>query len=421
MFKAWFAEAGGAVETLMFREARGRMLTSCLLKAKLISPDEDAGKMARPEDQVRRYIDLGGCVEIHPRMDDGELLIPEGGVSPATFFVYQGQLMAGNYAPQKSTATPKVEDTKKDEGAAVTSTTKDKPTPRESSTPRMLGGAADMLASAKKAVGIKSGERRTDFNEDAEEDAGKVRVIKAGSYVGELGLLKNVAAPEALHVGPGLVLLAADGQGFKELVNLVPTFRAHVALRVVDPERAGYDAVVNFSKANDLLHEHQKSEYAEEAWLFWRDSSAWVKEATEAEFHGMATEEHKASMLEKAQELMETYVKEGSMQQINIPSDCQKRLLAIVEKGEIDKTLWDEARQEMRKLVERDTLPRFRKGEKFKQLVKELGAYAEELQFENEDAFVAGIERAEQQALAFPTYAHSLVTQGDWTQFEVDM
>lgn len=56
----------------------------------------------------------------------------------------------------------------------------------------------------------------------------------------------------------------------------------------------------------------------------------------------------------------------------------------------------------MRKLTERDTLPRLRKGEAFRELVQGLGRYPEALQFENDKALTTAIDKAAASAAAFP-------------------
>lgn len=79
-------------------------------------------------------------------------------------------------------------------------------------------------------------------------------------------MLKGHQEASPYTAGPGLVALAADGESLKRLLELVPTFRAHLTLRCVDSDRMGYDAVFNYPSASDAMLAHMKSEYSDEAW-----------------------------------------------------------------------------------------------------------------------------------------------------------
>ena len=236
--------------------------------------------------------------------------------------------------------------------------------------------------------------------------------LKPGQYVGELGVLKSRKETTPLVAGPGLVALAADGAGLKSLLDLTPTFKAHVALRCVDSDRIGYEPVINYKEASEALLAHMKSEYADEAWHFEQQSSAWITSCNTAT---------PAQLLETAKELQTTFIDSDTIQQINIPADCQKAIISTIESGTVSATLFDDARLEMKKLTERDTLPRFRKGDAFRELVSKLGRYPEAEQFKDMDAFESAINSSAQQAAAFPTYAHTTETAGDWRQYETDM
>jgi len=229
-------------------------------------------------------------------------------------------------------------------------------------------------------------------------------------------VLKGAAEATPLTAGPGLVALAADGELFKTLLELVPTLRAHLALRVVDSDRMGYDAVFNYPAASESMLKHMKSEYADEAWHFEQAYKKFIADAKK-----LAPGD--PQLLASAQTLSAEYVENDSSHQINIPADCQKKILKDLEAGEIDLTIFDEARKEMRKLTERDTLPRFRKGDEFRALVREkLGAYPEAMQFDDDNKLTAAIDSSAAQAAAFPVYSHSISEGvGDWRQFEVDM
>jgi len=400
LFKECFKESGTQLETLMFQEARGRMLTTTLMKGGLLSEAENAGKFKDPGEQVARYIALGGCIHCHPRIPAGEPLIAEGAVAPAVFFVYQGKLYPRAYTPPVAEREEPAEIRRGSSQSAMAGKS-----PRTSSTKE---GAKDK-GSTPRQEGIKDKAKKADAPEEPDDS------LTTGKYVGELGVLKGHQEASPYTAGPGLVALAADGESLKRLLELVPTFRAHLTLRCVDSDRMGYDAVFNYPSASDAMLAHMKSEYSDEAWYFERDSAAWVTTAK-----GLPPGD--PELLKTAQAMSEEFIVSDSPHQINIPADCQKKILKQIEDGKVDATLLDDARKEMRKLTERDTLPRLRKGEAFRELVQGLGRYPEALQFENDKALTTAIDKAAASAAAFPVYHHAITEgDGDWRQFEVDM
>ena len=395
LFKELFKESGAQLETLMFQEARGRMLTTTLLKGGMLTAEENAGKLKDSDEQVSRYIALGGCVHVHPRVPAGQALVEAGKVSPAVFFVYQGKLYTRPYdAPAEEVGSEPsgLERRGSSMGSSTRGTKEEKGTPR----PADEG---------------KKGAKKVDAPDEPDD------ALLTGKYVGELGLLKSSAEPSPLVAGPGLVALAAEGEGFKRLVGLVPTLKAHVGLRCIDVERMGYDEVFGFPAASQTMLDHMKSEYSDEAWYFYKASKAWVA-AAKGE-----PPPAPAAALESAREIVEEYIANNAPRQVNLPADCQKRILEAVGAGAVEPTLLDEANKEMKKLVQRDTLPRLRKTEAFRTLVlTTLAAHPEERQFEDPSKFHEAIDRAAVQAAAFPTYVHSITDEiGGWQQYETDM
>ena len=114
------------------------------------------------------------------------------------------------------------------------------------------------------------------------------------------------------------------------------------------------------------------------------------------------------------------------IRQVNLPADSAKSLIAAIARHASSsspptKDLFADARKEIRDLIKRDTLPRFRKIEPFLNLVDTLNAHEEAYVFETDEDMMATVDRAAQQALAFPKYAHSVTKVLEWQTFEVDM
>jgi len=230
-----------------------------------------------------------------------------------------------------------------------------------------------------------------------------------------MSMLKNKKQQEPLTAGSaGLVALAVEGEGWKSLLELVPTLRAQVALRCVDVETVSYDTVTTFPEANSALLDHMKAEYSDEHWYFVRDAQAWRRRAASAE-------KGDADVKADAATLSETYIADGAMQQVNIPDACRKEVLAKLAVGNVDAALLDSALKEVQKLIERDTLPRFRRAEALPAICQRLGPHSGSVQFVDEEKLTEAITKTAMDAAAFPKYSHSVTSDKNWLQFETDM
>ena len=131
--------------------------------------------------------------------------------------------------------------------------------------------------------------------------------------------------------------------------------------------QAPLTAFLDYPKAFASLQEHQKQEYASESSEFWSDTCAFLAAAKEEEADP-------AALLKQATALCETYIKEGSEKQVNVPSQVQKDCLALLAAAPpLDTSLFDTSRSEIYTLIKRDTLPRFLAGDRYAALIKALG------------------------------------------------
>lgn len=397
-FKELHKESGAQIETMMAQEARGRMVSTALLKGGLLRDSENASKLTNPDKQVARYIALGSCVDSHPAVAEGDCLVEPGATSSAVFFVYQGQLYAGDYQPAA----------KDDKGSTPPPTWRQRYKEKFKDSPR---GSAPAPGPA---------------------DAPAVKPLapyKVGTYVGELGLLCQRGEAVPLVAGPGLVVLAADGIGFKKLAELVPTLHAHVALRCVEPANgpdvAYTDSIYNYPPAMKALQAFMKTEYSDEAHDFEADAAAWTTKVRD--FVEKAGDSSDALIREELLAIEAKYITPDAEREINLSSDVRNRLVARIKSDPLSVTVFDEARKEMKNLVSRDTLPRFRKTDEFSAILKgeEMGARPahEPFVFSSVEAFTEAISMAEARAISFPTYAHSTmaISRESWVQYEVDM
>lgn len=186
LFKECFKESGTQLETLMFQEARGRMLTTTLMKGGLLSEAENAGKFKDPGEQVARYIALGGCIHCHPRIPAGEPLIAEGAVAPAVFFVYQGKLYPRAYTPPVAEREEPAEIRRGSSQSAMAGKS-----PRTSSTKE---GAKDK-GSTPRQEGIKDKAKKADAPEEPDDSLTTGKYVKPAEAFG--GLCSRAASVAA--------------------------------------------------------------------------------------------------------------------------------------------------------------------------------------------------------------------------------
>jgi len=396
-FKELHKESGAQLESMMAQEARGRMLSTALLKGGLMRDSENASKLTNPDKQVARFIELGDCIHSHPTIAEGHCLVEPGATSPAVFFVYQGQLYAGDYEPAA----------KGDKGSTPPPTWRQRYKEKFNDSPRTSAPspAPDRVV------------------------AKRLEPFGVGTYVGELGLLCQRGEALPLVAGPGLVALAADGVGFKKLIELVPTLRAHMALRCVEPasgpDTAYTDSIYNYPPAMRMLKAFMKTEYSDEAHDFEQDANAWTSKVRI--FQGQAGESSDQSLRDELKAIEEKYIKPDAEREINLASEVRIRLSARIESDPMSVSLFDEARHEMKNLVSKDTIPRFRKTDEFAALLNggEIGPRPahEPFIFQSIDAFVEAIAKAEARDMSFPTYVHSTetISRESWARFEVDM
>jgi len=173
------------------------------------------------------------------------------------------------------------------------------------------------------------------------------------------------------------------------------------------------------------LKAFMKTEYSDEAHDFEQDANAWTSKVRI--FQGQAGESSDQSLRDELKAIEEKYIKPDAEREINLASEVRNRLSARIESDHMSVSLFDEARHEMKNLVSKDTIPRFRKTDEFAALLNggEIGPRPahEPFIFQSIDAFVEAIAKAEARDMSFPTYVHSTetISRESWARFEVDM
>ncbi len=120
-----------------------------------------------------------------------------------------------------------------------------------------------------------------------------------------------------------------------------------------------FDIVINDTLGHDIFSKHLVREFSTENIEFY-DTVLGYRVACQA------VDASEETMKEYATSIMDTYIYQGSMSEVNIPSTMRKRIEASFASGTIDiegergisATLFDAAFEEVYKLMARDSYAR---------------------------------------------------------------
>ena len=214
---------------------------------------------------------------------------------------------------------------------------------------------------------------RLDTGETSADGANE-QTLSPGGYAGGVAMLRGDGTRENIVTDSACLLLVAGVDEFFSLLELLPPLSSQLMLRAFG-RRAPLSALLAWPKSFAAFQQHQASEHAAESSEFWAESETFIAEASRQP--EPAPPAAAAALRETAQRLVSTYVADGSEQQLNLPSNVQKELMAAVEAAAAAAappraTLFDAARHEMYDLMTRDTLPRFVQAAAFEALLTEL-------------------------------------------------
>jgi len=214
-------------------------------------------------------------------------------------------------------------------------------------------------------------------------------------------MLRMDGTSEQISAKSSCLCLEAAGDEFYNLMQMLPKLHSEIALRSFG-RKSPLGAILAHPRAMEKFTAFQKTEYASESTEFYTEVTNWRSksedlEATLLEEEEPAQEkdpillasgrasgrtsrrsERDPEKFEKirrsAVEVVDEFVKEGAMKQINVPASVREQIeKAVSDSDNIDITVFDEAQAEIFNLMKKDTLPRFVQSEMFERLLFELG------------------------------------------------
>ena len=165
--------------------------------------------------------------------------------------------------------------------------------------------------------------------------------VSANEFLATIALLTKGCDAPVQQVDACFAMFDADGDGTLSRAEFCQLIRVSVHLNL--------NHVLSTAEGRARLEQQLAKEYSAENIEFWKAVQA---------YRGLRTPEERAA---DAKALCDTYVREGSEHQVNLPGQVAKALLSEVD-GAVppSASAFDAAQAEIFKLMERDTFSRFK-------------------------------------------------------------
>jgi len=230
-------------------------------------------------------------------------------------------------------------------------------------------------------------------------------VLCTGQYFGEIALVLDSPRKATVTTLENTVLLVINSRTFKLFFEDNPRALAEVQIRLLG-ERAELHSILTIPASLQQFQDFLDAEHSRENIDFWiecRNFEASYDAKNDTMEKRLEYEASRTiSEMEVISNLWELYVKENAEMQVNISSSMRnvlqkainalKRWIAgedIIMDGTMTRSEFEQlldsvrkrhifvdAKQEIYKLMVRDSYPRFQKNDKYKSFVKELGLYS---------------------------------------------
>lgn len=210
--------------------------------------------------------------------------------------------------------------------------------------------------------------RRTQHDANGERSP-KSRSVQNGGYAGGVALLRMDGTTEQISAKTSCLVLEASGEHFYSLMALLPSLHAELAIRA-HGRKAPLDAVLRHPRAMDAFTRYQKAEYASESSEFYHDVAnfrllseqgraieAKAKlEAAQSADSTSVQKQHREKLRRSAVEVVDEFVREGAMRQINVPAEMRQQIEKAVEDPDsLSTDVFDLAQMEIFNLMKKDT------------------------------------------------------------------
>lgn len=222
----------------------------------------------------------------------------------------------------------------------------------------------------------------------AERNGSKTRVNRMGPgrYFGEIALIRNVTRTATVVTSTRCVLLGLTQEKFSSFFKKHPESFADFEIKLARKD-ASLAAVINHKLGLEYFAKHLQSEYSSENINFYKAVceyeqlflSPHAKEAF-AVPHKSASElvALRREVRERAESIVQLYVSPEAKEQVNIPSEQRDRIFKAIQQGRITPELFAEAKEEILRLMSRDSYKRFTTSSSFDEFLHKIGAYTEQ-------------------------------------------
>lgn len=189
----------------------------------------------------------------------------------------------------------------------------------------------------------------------------------AGSYFGELSLLTGAPRKATLRCIGDAVLVAVQKDDF---LGLFPAGAiAELWMRLLG-HASPLEHVMKHATGRAMFREHLATELNLEHLDFVDTVDAFLDD-----FDANCMKGGSSGVLAQARRIFEKYLMQGGPREVNIPDVQRQAVAASIESGRVSKDLFVVARNEIYKLLERDSYARFKMSPQFGELLSTLGVY----------------------------------------------
>ncbi len=216
-------------------------------------------------------------------------------------------------------------------------------------------------------VKVEKDEEGEDSKNDNDTQAKSLGVLNAGNYFGEMALVSDLPRSATVTATGEGVLLSVDKESFCTIFASNSNALAEFSLRLLRGS-SELKHLLAHSLGMTTFRTFLRRSVAEENVNFW---------IAARKFRHSAIEYSENELHDKAFEIFETYCKEGSEHQVNLPCSMRSELKNCVDKKNITPEIFDSSIDEIYLLMERDSYARFKRTPDFKEFFKCLGILAE--------------------------------------------
>uniref|UniRef100_A0A7S3Z2P9 Cyclic nucleotide-binding domain-containing protein n=2 Tax=Lotharella globosa TaxID=91324 RepID=A0A7S3Z2P9_9EUKA len=201
--------------------------------------------------------------------------------------------------------------------------------------------------------------------------------LGAGKYFGEVALvIEDAVRTATCSTLMQTVLLSMSAEDFKGSFELNPEALADVELKLAG-QNAGMRAILHHPRALEKFETFLKTQFATESIHCWKACiefrKAYNAEIPEASEGNEPEEEQELpkSVVDRAQHLLNRYVRVGSEDEVNIPDKVRRETIQKVDNEELAEDVFFSLEAEIVRLMRNDKLNSFRKTKDFQEILKQ--------------------------------------------------